>query len=123
MRFLPLLLLLPSLTWGQALCLPSPTGAIPEDQSKIFASELFFSYNPTGVCVKWICYLPEFSEKYPSATQKNQYCGSWAEQSKVGGRIETIQKAADPLKSLQDAPKRFPMLPLSDPSMSGMPKF
>ena len=124
MRILASLLLAPvlALAQGTEVCLPSPVNAIPADQSVIFGSPAVLTYNSTGVCIKWICYLPTFSDQFPSATQKNQYCGSWTELSKVGGRIETIQKATDPLKSLNNAGKRFPIVPLSDPSMDGMPK-
>lgn len=85
-------------------------------------SSLFMSHNATGVCVRWHCYLDEFTPEYPTAVQSVTYCGTWGQMNLVGGRVQTIQKAADPLKSLQDLPKRITVVPLSDPSMAGMPK-
>ena len=123
MRYLTsLLLLFPGLALSQPLCLPVSKFEVPADQSLPFGSELLSTYNSFGACVKWLCYLPEFSEKYPSATQKNTYCGTWSQMHLVGPRIQTIQKAADPLKSLQSAGNRFTIIPLSDPSMKNLPK-
>ena len=68
--------------------------------------------NSTGLCCKWDC---------PDGTWY-KFCGTWTEQAKVSSRVSTIQKAADPLKSLQDAGKRFKIVPLDDPSMAGMPE-
>lgn len=82
----------------------------------------FFSYNSAGVCVRWHCYLDEFTPEFPTATQAVTYCGPWSAQHLVGSRIQTIQKAPDPLKSLQDLPKRITVVPLSHPSMASMPK-
>lgn len=38
----------------------------------------------------------------------------------AGGRIRTIIRASDPLKSMQTAPARINMLPLTDPSLSAI---
>lgn len=38
----------------------------------------------------------------------------------VGGRIKTILGAADPLKSLQTAPNRIKILPITDPSLAAI---
>jgi len=92
-----------------AQCLPS------SDPSSTTASLPYLSFNAKGVCVRWYCFPPGVT------INKVIYCGTWAELSKVGARVQTIQKAADPLASLQNAGKRFPMVPLTDPSMSGMP--
>lgn len=89
-------------------CLPTT------DLSSTTASPLYFAKNDKGVCVSWYC--------YGTKATISTYCGTWAELPKVGGRIQTIQKAKDPLKSLQDAHKRFKIVPLDDPSMDGMPK-
>lgn len=68
--------------------------------------------NDVGVCCKWDC---------PDGTWW-KYCGSWAEQSKVAARVATVKKAPDQLKSLQDVGKRFKIVPLTDPTMVGMPE-
>lgn len=83
------------------------------------SSHLIFSLNSEGLCVKYYC-LPPLNSGLVGSVPK--FCGTLAEQAKVGARLQTIQKAADPLKSLQTAGTRFPMVPLSDPSMAGMPK-
>lgn len=108
-RFLGLSLILSGSVFAQPLCLPSMSA------SSLTASPLYTHISKNGACVWWYCYLSEFSEKYPLAIQKNAYCGLPAELSKVGSRVDTIRKAPDPLKSLQDAPKRFTILPLSAP--------
>jgi len=90
-------------------CLPAST------PSSLTASLHYLSFNEKGVCVRWYCFPLE------GVITKTTYCGTWAELSKVGARVQTIQKAGDPLVSLQNAGKRFPMVPLTDPSMSGMP--
>ena len=51
---------------------------------------------------------------------KNAYVGTVPEFAKVGGRIATIVKAADPLKSLQTLPQRITVLPITDPSLAAI---
>lgn len=119
MRFLLLLLFAASANaqnLGTTKCLPAM------DDTSLTASPAYTSWNLTGVCVRWYCYLPEFTPEYPSGIQKVTYCGTWAIQNLVGGRVQTIQKAADPLKSLNDAGKRFTIVPMTDPSMLWMPQ-
>lgn len=48
------------------------------------------------------------------------YVGTVPEFAKVGGRIATIVKAADPLKSLQTLPQRITVLPITDPSLAAI---
>ena len=84
------------------------------------ATEPQLKWNDVGICVQWDC-VPstyEVDGKYRAVT----YYGTWAEFAKVPGRVATIKKAADPLKSAQDAGKRYTIVPLTDPSMAGMPK-
>ncbi len=115
MKLLALALLLPSLAFGQAYTVKAACLPAVDPQSTV-ASTPWLRWNATGVCVRWNCY------KTATASAAGvTYCGTWAEQSKVGGRVNTIQKAADPLKSLQTAGARFPMVPMTDPSMSDMP--
>lgn len=92
-------------------CLPD------RDNATHVAGPLKLSAAPGGVCVKWHC-----AERGTGRLQTNTYCGTLAELPKVGGRLQTIMKAADPLKSLQTAGSRFTILPLSDPMFDGLPK-
>ena len=48
------------------------------------------------------------------------YVGTVPEFSKVGGRVATMVKAADPLKSLQTLPQRITVLPLTDPLLAAI---
>jgi hypothetical protein len=89
-------------------CLPAG------DDKSTKASPPYVTYNANGMCWRWYCYGQEI--------RVLTACGTWAQMHLVGGRVQTIQKAADPLKSMLDAPKRFTVVPLSDPSMAGMPK-
>lgn len=93
-------------------CLPS-TGAASSP-----GSSLSVTYNQQCVCVKWQCPVPAD----PLKVQQVIYCGTWLEAAKASSRISTIQKATDPLKSLQDAGKRFTIKPLSDPQFDVCPK-
>lgn len=43
-----------------------------------------------------------------------------ADWGNVGGRLRTVMGAADPLKSLQTAPSRMTVLPLTDPSLAAI---
>lgn len=92
-------------------CLPD------RDNATYVATPLKLSASPEGVCVKWHC-----AERGTGRLQTNTYCGTLAELPKVGRRLQTIMKSADPLKSVQTAGSRFTILPLSDPMFDGMPK-
>lgn len=88
-------------------CLPSVTGVRVQ-------------VNTVGVCTQFICPI---SGSNPAMVWKYTYCGTWAEQSKVASRIETIRKAVDPLKSLQTLGSRIPMYSLDDPlAPQGLPR-
>jgi hypothetical protein len=80
------------------------------DNAAWLAGDYEFRASIDGACVRWACY-----EVGTARVQTNTYCGTTAELSKVGSRMQTIIRAADPLKSLQTAGARFPILPLSDP--------
>jgi hypothetical protein len=111
MRFLLLLLFATSANAQYlvtASCLPT------NDMTSTTTSPPYLTFNSVGVCVKWFC--------YGETVMKVTYCGTWGVQHLVGGRIQTIQKASDPLASLNSAGKRFTIVPLTDPSMAGMPK-
>ena len=113
MRFLLLLLFATSANAQYlvtASCLPTM------DETSTTASPPYLTFNSVGVCVKWFCYGDSL------AVRKVTYCGTWAIQNLVGSRVQTIQKASDPLASLNSAGKRFTIVPLTDPSMAGMPK-
>lgn len=69
-------------------------------------------HNIVGICCRWNC---------PDKTFWT-YCGTWAAFATSSAKINTIQKASDPLFSLQQAGMRFKIVPLTDPSMAGLPK-
>lgn len=83
------------------------------DQTSQTASPLYSGVTKNGAWVYWFCY---------TATTRTQvtYVGSTAELSKVGGRVATILKSLNPLQSLQTAGSRFPILPLTDPSLAAV---
>lgn len=108
----------PAKAQGVVQCLPAERGLGTEK-----ASAMIVSYDREGrSCLRYYCFLDNFTPQWPNAVQLNQWCGTRDEMSKVGSRIATIARAKDPLKSLQDASKRFPMVPLSHPSMASMPR-
>ena len=84
------------------------------------ATEPEIRWNAVGTCVRWEC-LPE-GHVPGTPFRVVTYCGTWAEFAKVPARVATIKKAADPLRSAQGAGTRFKIVPLTDPSMAGMPK-
>jgi hypothetical protein len=96
------------------LCLPTT------DEKSQAASPLYAGISRNGAWVYWYCYLPTFSDEYPSAVQLNVYVGTPAELDKVGARVQTMLKAPDTLESLQNAGKRFKILPLTDPSLAAV---
>lgn len=114
MRALLALLLAAPAFAAPPLCLPTT------DAKSTTASPLYAGISRNGAWVYWYCYLPTFSDEYPSAVQLNVYVGTPAELDKVGARVQTMLKAPDTLKSLQDAGKRFKILPLTDPSLAAV---
>lgn len=84
------------------------------------ATEPEIRWNAVGTCVRWECLPAGYTPGTPFRVVT--YCGTWAEFAKVPARVATIKKAADPLRSAQNAGKRFKIVPLTDPSMAGMPK-
>lgn len=75
------------------------------------ASPLWTHFSSHGACGEWWCI-----DRKTKLRQMNAYCGTITELPKVGGRVATILKSLDPLKTAQDSPKRFPILPLTDPT-------
>lgn len=73
------------------------------------ASPLWVHYSIHGVCVEHWCV-----DRKTGLRQMNTYCGLLSELPKVGGRVQTIIKSADPLKTARESPKRFEILPLTD---------
>jgi hypothetical protein len=69
-----------------------------------------------GAWYRWTCWstVPGIPDRTIT------YVGTVPEFSKIGGRVATIVKAADPLKSLQTLPQRITVLPLTDPSLSAI---
>jgi hypothetical protein len=77
------------------------------------ASPIYIGMSKNGVWVEWYC--------YSSAGMVHVvYVGTLAELAKAGGRVSTIIKATDPLRSLQTAGSRFTILPLTDPSLKNV---
>lgn len=68
-----------------------------------------------GAWVRWYC-----AEVGTGQLRVVTYVGTLAEFSKVGGRLQTIVSAADPLKSLQTLPSRVTVLPLTHPSLAAI---
>ncbi|MBX3605357.1 MAG: hypothetical protein KF788_08800 [Piscinibacter sp.] len=98
---------------GEEQCLPDAAGG------SMVASRAFVTFSAEGACVRWLCYLDTFSPQHPAGIQVNMFCGTLAELPKVGGRLQTIMKASDPLAMLRSAGKRFPIVPLSsDPVLA-----
>ena len=78
-------------------------------------SPLYSGITRNGAWVRWYCY--DYARRQIARVA---YVGTLPELSKVGARVQTIMKAADPLKSLQTAGSRFPILPLTDPSLAAI---
>jgi len=66
----------------------------------------------------WLVYFYVHPET--NKLMRVSYVGTLPELSKVGGRLATILKSANPLLSLQTAGNRFPILPLTDPSLAAV---
>lgn len=111
MVFATILFLVAAFHQAHAQVIPPCLPAL--NQSSLTASPIYSGVTKNGAWVYWFCY---------TATTRTQvtYVGSTAELSKVGSRIQTILKAIDPLRSLQTAGSRFPILPLTDPSLAAV---
>lgn len=103
-------------------CLPALDG------KSLTASPMYSGVSKNGAWVYWYC-VTGTDTVVTTATGVSVikapvtpviYVGTIAELAKVGGRIATITKAADPLRSLQTAGQRFPILPLTDPSLAAV---
>jgi hypothetical protein len=120
-RLALLLLALPLAAAAQVPYLVKPS-CIPEVKTPGWIAGVpEVQWNTVGVCVRWFCGPDPYVDN--GTYQVVQYCGTWAEFAKVPGRIATIKKATDPLKSAQTAGSRYVIVPLTDPSMAGLPKF
>lgn len=90
-----------------------PTALPNIDGTSLKAGPPILGASRNGVWIVWFHVDPVTNKLMRVA-----YVGTPAELSKVGGRIATILKSADPLRSLQTAGSRFPILPLTDPSLA-----
>lgn len=63
--------------------------------------------NKNGACVWWFVDKGKFTETDQLGIELNAYCATTAEFAKIGGRVQTIIAAVDPLKSLQTLPSRI----------------
>ena len=91
------------------MCLPGI------DNSTWLAGPVDGGVTANGAWLRWNC-----AEVGTGQLQTNLYVGTVPELSKVGARVQTIIKAADPLKSLQTLPNRITVLPLTDPSLAAI---
>lgn len=110
MRLLAFFLLLLSLNAQAQPCMPyveTPGWVVSTPRTGV---------TKNGAWIWWYCW----STKPGVPDRRVGYVGTLAEFPKIGGRIATIAKAADPLKSLQTLPKRITMLPLTDPSLAAI---
>ncbi len=73
------------------------------------ASPVWIHWSSHGVCSEHWCINRKTARR-----QINTFCGLPSEMPKVGGRLQTILKSSDPLKTANDSPQRFPILPLTD---------
>jgi hypothetical protein len=96
-----------------------PIACIPGITTTALApTEPEIRWNTVGICVRWEC----IDRTTIAVVKAPHFCGTWAEFSRVPARIATIRGATDPIKSASDAGKRYTIVPLTDPSMAGMPK-
>lgn len=85
--------------------LPCPGGAV---------SKLSGDVNKKGICIWWWVVAD-------SRVRRTTLCETWADMPNVPSRLLTIYRSADPLQTFNDSGKRFIIVPLTDPSMVGMP--
>lgn len=97
------------LEYGSPWCLPGI------ENTRATGSPLEGAVTKNGAWVKWWCV-----ELQSGRVQVNTYVATTSELSKIGGRVQTIIKATDPLLSLQTLPKRVTVLPLTDPSLAAI---
>lgn len=107
-HILALLLCLPLLAHAQT--------ALPELTSNNPGS-LHYLATKNGACVWWFVDKGKFTEADQLGYEMNLYCAAASEFSKVGGRLETIIKSANPLKSLQTLPNRVPVSKIRCPGL------
>lgn len=93
-------------------CLPNT------DTAEWSGGNLVTGVSANGAWAYWLC-LPNVFDATHQPTMVT-YVGTLAQLNLVGGRLQTIIKAADPLKSLQTLPQRVTVLPLTDPSLAAV---
>jgi len=93
-----------------ALALPLSTQAQSSLPAMSGPGSLHHYASKTGACVWYYTYTD-------TATGIVPYCALTSEFPKIGGRVQTIVNAADPLKSLQTLRQRVPMTRISCPGL------
>lgn len=93
-------------------CLPNT------DTAEWSGGNMVVGASANGAWVTWLC-LPNVFDATHQSTRV-MYVGTLTQLPNVGGRVQTIIKAADPLKSLQTLPQRVTVLPLTDPSLAAV---
>lgn len=75
------------------------------DPNHPLAPYSFVSKN--GACVWWYIDTGAFTPANQTGFEFAAYCANTTEFAKIGGRLQTIVSATDPLKSLQTLPNRI----------------
>lgn len=101
-----------SVTPPSPKCLPWPA---PAASTGWVGTPIYTGMSKNGAWAFWHCGSPD-----GQSAETYEYVATVAELSKVGGRLQTIINAADPLTSLQTAYRRFTILPLNDPSLAAI---
>lgn len=92
MKLLPILLALCGVAHAQS-ALPTQTPDLP--------GSAYTLTSPNGSCIWWYVYKDRITPENQLGIEFVAYCAVPSEFSKIGGRVATIVKSADPLKSLQ----------------------
>jgi hypothetical protein len=85
------------------------------DTAAYASSQFRVGVTTNGQWARWYC-----TNKTTNAVTVVTLVGLRSELSRIGGRVDTILKAADPLKSLQAAGSRFTVRPLTDPTLAAI---
>lgn len=118
--FLCLFVILPALAFAQP-CLPAKEAPAtaphiweqPPQNVAWIGTPMQYGLSIRGGWVRWYC-----AEVNGPGFVRVTRVSTLADLPNVGGRVRTILAAADPLKSLQTAPSRINILPLSDPGLA-----
>lgn len=108
-KLLLLLSLAPALAQAQIRPVCAPYVIVTPASNYVWSTPKF-GMTGNGLYFKYTCWATRAGLRDHTYT----YVGLPSELSKIGGRVSTMVKAADPLLSLQSFPDRVQMLPISD---------